>query len=727
MKLMFVDDVEPHEIVATTFTKKAAAELRSEILAMSDDLRKSLLANPSHAGIRLRLRQLDFNRVLTGTLDAIAEDVLQRHRQAQTQPPVVIEEFIADTLMLTEGIFGHGLHANADAKDYIQRLKGANMGPTISEMAETSRELLSRFISDQADFSAFRASTAHPGIASVAKAIDSYSAMLQKELLYDFARLEQEFYERLKNGQLIGFQKSIRILVVDEYQDTNRLQEQIYFSVIEDAISRDGGMTVVGDDDQSLYRFRGATVPIFVNFPQAFSQRFQKAVRTIPLSQNYRSTDNIVDFVNFFARVDSAYQSARVPSKQPLVRARVTSTGQPPQNYPLLGMFRDDVETLANDLAAFIDVLVRRGTITLQTVGGSVSIQLDPKGGPGDVALLCSTPAEITDGGRERLPLFLRRELLGKTPAIQVFNPRGQHLKNVPAVQILCGLLLECIDPGRAVETPLHLPNDVRNSFTQWRQAGWNFVNTNPPSPITWTTPAPTLLQFIQSWQSRQPLGKAKWDKSAQLASLVYKLASWMPSFQNDIEGLVYMEAVLRTITEAGQISNYGSEIVFDPPGKTSPSIKEALWRIFVPLAAGSIDINEELLETLPNDRINIMSVHQAKGLQFPLTIVDVGSDFKKRLPVQAFRRFPEKPGSTSIIEDEVRQYTPGGVPSRNGLDRAFDDLYRQFFVAFSRPQDVLMLVGLNPTRTGKIPNVGVCWDRNNIWQWRNLPGVVQI
>ena len=47
-----------------------------------------------------------------------------------------------------------------------------------------------------------------------------------------------------------------------------------------------------------------------------------------------------------------------------------------------------------------------------------------------------------------------------------------------------------------------------------------------------------------------------------------------------------------------------------------------------VPVATNSVDINEDLLETVPSDRINILSIHQSKGLEFPLVIVDVGSDF---------------------------------------------------------------------------------------------------
>lgn len=121
------------------------------------------------------------------------------------------------------------------------------------------------------------------------------------------------------------------------------------------------------------------------------------------------------------------------------------------------------------------------------------------------------------------------------------------------------------------------------------------------------------------------------------------------------------------------------------------------------------------------------MSIHQAKGLEFPLVIVDVGSDFRTNHHAQAFRRFPINGGQPCNMEDEFRGYSPMGQPSRSAIDRAFDDLIRQFFVAYSRTQDVLLLVGLNSVRYS-IPSVATGWDRRGNWHWQNgLPNLVHI
>lgn len=204
------------------------------------------------------------------------------------------------------------------------------------------------------------------------------------------------------------------------------------------------------------------------------------------------------------------------------------------------------------------------------------------------------------------------------------------------------------------------------------------------------------------------------------------------------MRGLVYLEAITRTINQASLFSNFGGQIIFDPNDpRAEPSIREALWNIFMPIATGAIEINEDLLETLPSDRLNIMSIHQAKGLEFPLVIVDVGSDFRRNHPAHAFKRFPDNGGKSCNMEDELRPYSPLGTPQRPALDRAFDDLIRQYFVAFSRAQDVLMLVGLNSVRDGyltssgrrrDIPNIATGWDRNGNWRWgRGLPNLIHI
>ncbi len=133
-----------------------------------------------------------------------------------------------------------------------------------------------------------------------------------------------------------------------------------------------GGMTVVGDDlSQSLYRFRGATVDLFQDFPARATAEIKLPTAAIFLEENYRSTDAIVDHYNAFSLLDPHFQAARVANKPPTKRAREVA-----HNPPILGMFRDDVATLASDLANFIDGVFQGGGSNFLTGRGSSAMRM---------------------------------------------------------------------------------------------------------------------------------------------------------------------------------------------------------------------------------------------------------------------------------------------------------------------------------------------------------------
>lgn len=725
LKLIFVDGIDPSNILVTTFTRKAADELRSRILSWGDQLRRVFMQQPAYSHVSSQLRRLDFNRVITGTLDSIAEEILGDYRVPGTPPPIVIEDFVSKALMIRVGLLNQGRHNNQDLRNYIANLRGTAWGLNLSEISATLLEIKDRFYHDMINVNQFRSNSNHPGIPIVCEAISDYEQELQNRLFFDFARLEHEFLTRLRDETLDRFLQDIRFVLVDEYQDTNLLQEQIYFELTRAAIRNGGSITVVGDDDQSLYRFRGATVDLFEEFCSRIDNALGIRPRTVYLSQNYRSTQRIVDFCNGFIALDIHYRHARVPHKPQISPMRP----QPYTNYPILGMFRDDVNQLASDLANFIHGVIYGGGIRVQdSQGNQYAIEVVPqrRGRPEaaeDIVLLCSSPREFDAQGRPRLPRLLRDELSQLSPPIQVFNPRGQSLELVGEVQILCGLILECIDPNSSVQNSTSLPQVAVNMLDTWRREARRYINSNP-SP---TTPR-SLRDFVNAWQNRRPLNRRTWEREIPLIDLVYKLVTWVPNMQNDIEGLVYLEAITRTINQAGLFGNFDGQIIFDQtnPNLEQMSIREALWNIFMPIATGAIEIDEDLLETLPPDRLNIMSVHQAKGLEFPVVIVDVGSDFRD-LRSAAFKRFPRNGGKTCNMEDALRHFSPLGRPQRTALNRAFDDLVRHYFVAYSRPQDVLLLVGLNSVRNGyrtnsgyrEIPNIATGWDRNRNWHWR--------
>src|SRR5262249_37863614 len=147
-------------------------------------------------------------------------------------------------------------------------------------------------------------------------------------------------------------------------------------------------ITVVGDDDQGLYRFRGATIELFTGFPSRLQKKLSITSPTRFLNDNYRSAKPIVDLVNAYANLDASFRSVRVKNK-PTIRRKANF----PQPFPIPGLFRNTPEALAQDLAALLhDVFRGPGR---NTPGAGLLIKKPNGGDLGDCCLLSSSPREF--------------------------------------------------------------------------------------------------------------------------------------------------------------------------------------------------------------------------------------------------------------------------------------------------------------------------------------------
>ena len=125
----------------------------------------------------------------------------------------------------------------------------------------------------------------------IAEIYRAYQEQLKKNNAVDFddiINLTVELF-RTDDEVLNYYKKRFQYIMVDEYQDTNTAQ----FTLIKLLSGPDGNLCVVGDDDQSIYKFRGANIMNILNFEEYFNN-----VKTIRLEQNYRSTQNILDAAN---------------------------------------------------------------------------------------------------------------------------------------------------------------------------------------------------------------------------------------------------------------------------------------------------------------------------------------------------------------------------------------------------------------------------------------------
>jgi Superfamily I DNA and RNA helicases len=250
--------------------------------------------------------------------------------------------------MINSGLLKNDRYLNKDFQNFLKAFSDfEKLEKHPDKMGELLINMRNRMYYDQIDKESLLESVNNnPGALESLNAIKEYEDDLKERNIIDFPMLEEKFLNYLKNGKLDIFLDDIKIVLVDEYQDTNLIQEEIYFTIAKSALKNNGSITVVGDDDQSLYRFRGATVDLFTNFKSRAFDKLGIDVNEINLTTNYRSSKNIIKHCNRFVELDDKYQNARVEQKP-----RITAPDFEQDEMHILGMFRNNIEMLSRDLS----------------------------------------------------------------------------------------------------------------------------------------------------------------------------------------------------------------------------------------------------------------------------------------------------------------------------------------------------------------------------------------
>lgn len=542
LRFVFVDDVLPENILITTFTRKAARELRTRWLDWGTTLFTKLEAE-------LDLNRIDLNRCRIDTLDSIAQQALTDNRLAGALAPIVAESS-ASNLIFKRSAFqdlyppNHAILDPLFAGYTFERQPPGNRG----EALRVAKRLLERLVQDRVNLQSYAQSGQEQHV--VVEMLRRYRARAVNTNVFDFAILEDQFLQRLSDGSLGPWLADLRVILIDEYQDTNPLQEAIYFAMI----MAGPQTTMVGDDDQSMYRFRGGSVELFTDFAARCQHATGRQTNRVDMTRNFRSRPEIVQFYNDHITNDPLFAPARINPAKPLVVANRAS-----ENIPVLGMFRADPASLARDVAAFLATLLSQRRVVLDA--GGLEISMLERGDLGDAVLLSHSIEEIrydrfNGAAQERFPGTLRSEM--QTNGLQVFNPRGQALRSIPDVSILLGLMVLSLDPGSSIINDVMPTNEARFFLGEWRQRAEQFVGSNP---------APNdergLRGFISDWQN-SALGQASntFPRDWPVLELLFKLITWIPGFQSDPEHQVWLEAITRIIASAGMASPYGMQLL---------------------------------------------------------------------------------------------------------------------------------------------------------------------
>ncbi len=251
--LMEEKGVNPWNILAITFTNKAAQEMRERVDKIVGMGAESIWVSTFHSAcVRILRRHIDF----------LGFDNHFAIYDTEDQKTVIKE--VCRRL-------------NIDTKIYKERTLMAKISHAKDELISPKEMELNA----GGDFNEKK-------IAAVYK---EYQATLRKNNALDFDDLIVKTVELFQNcpDVLEYYQERFQYIMVDEYQDTNTAQ----FKFVSLLASKYQNLCVVGDDDQSIYKFRGANIGNILGFEKAFP-----GAKVIRLEQNYRSTENILEAAN---------------------------------------------------------------------------------------------------------------------------------------------------------------------------------------------------------------------------------------------------------------------------------------------------------------------------------------------------------------------------------------------------------------------------------------------
>jgi len=293
LNLIVFHDVPPDAIYLSTFTEKAARQLK-------EGLRGLLGLASNFTG-----RPYDISQMYVGTVHSLCQRLIMDRRfyteRQRGRPPVLVDDLSQYFHLYRSSrweAFVQAAGLDGDPVRDINVLFEEHQHPGSRHYAVThTLALFNRLSEECLTPDQIAPLVDNPTLAGLARMYAAYLDSLRQPgqpASTDFALLQQEALRVLdrQDGATPVFQH----VIVDEYQDTNTIQERLFFRLAQGSRN----LCAVGDDDQALYRFRGATVENFVQFPQRCMTAFGVAPTTIPLDINYRSRHRIVDFYTGF-------------------------------------------------------------------------------------------------------------------------------------------------------------------------------------------------------------------------------------------------------------------------------------------------------------------------------------------------------------------------------------------------------------------------------------------
>jgi DNA helicase-2/ATP-dependent DNA helicase PcrA len=642
--------VKPEEIMIATFTEKAAKEL---VTRLTNELSK-------------RSIPVNINEMYIGTFHSICLRILEDHLEFTRLKKNyrLLDSFDQQYMVLRhfrnfEEIRGLDRITISPNSRY-KPSKWKQSGAICSKVNTLTEEMV--------DANALRFDR-DPTVSVLGQVMQAYQKLLDDQNCIDFSNIQTECY-RLFTGYpdiLSEIREKIRYIMVDEYQDTNYIQEQLVFLLAGDHHN----ICVVGDDDQGLYRFRGATIRNILEFPRKFKEG---ECRQIHLVVNYRSESGIVDFYNRWMKSTSGwdfhfdwgkfrYDKTIVPAKK--------STLQSPTVVKL--------STRGNDQGWHLEILT-----FIRKLKSSGKIK--------DYNQLAFLFNSVRDSRVTKLADFLEEN------GINVYSPRSDMFFQRPEIRKIMGCLMMMF--------PEYVDGLVKRSykFIGRKHYDYYYKCLDAANSLRTDPRCQELFAFIQRHMSIHATLQGTTDYA--YSGLLYYLFRFYP-FNKILDTDVSERHVdlrpsrnLAMFTRIIGKYEYLNDIEV-LSGKYIRNNTEFLFNQYLKLLYdGGIAEYEDESEYAPRDCVSFMTIHQAKGMEFPVVFVGSLDNTPKE----------ENHGIPEVVKEKYYHRLPFEPADKIG----YYDFWRKFYTAFSRAQNLLVLTCQEDERTPSPCFEGV---------YRDLPG----
>jgi DNA helicase II / ATP-dependent DNA helicase PcrA len=603
VEILKLDGVEPKNIVAFTFTEKAAAELQERVTTL----------------VTAELGEITgMAEMFIGTMHGYARDLLQTWVAAAFKRNVLSD--VQTRLFIDRNSKASGLTVtDAWVNGTPKKLRRYVNSPLWMQVLGILRE-------DDVNEALLPP--------ELSAALLGYRKLLRDNNYFDFTELLRLTVDLLDldaeddmAGALIRHVRDhIRYVVVDEYQDTNPIQEKL----IERLCRYGANLCVVGDDDQTIYQWRGSAVANILTFTE-----WQDGVRTVTLDDNFRSSKGIVSLAR-----DVAAQND--PRRLP---KNMVAAGH--QAYDRGDMLTLTFDSAADEAAWVCDRIERLRGVPFADAAGT-----EPRGlSWSDFAVLFRSVSkdagELVDELRRRSIPYVIKGLarLFDAPEVQACVACFQFVLHEKSADEVVDEWLAA-DVGATRETLLAaLP--ILEEARSWQQGErWGTYNIQR-----------TYLRFLEALAIREesvpPFAEGAAVGSATRGELVFYNLGKFSQAISDFEQINFQSA---------------------PQAKYDTFVKWLVYQAPDYYAESDADVGYAT-----PDAVTIATVHQAKGMQWPAVFV----------PVLRKNRFPSKrQGGLNVFHVIPVQ----AVPDADRYRGTEADEIRLFYVAVTRAQKYLHL-----------------------------------